>query len=283
MTKRLQTVGNSAGVIIDKPIRELLRITPETELDISTDGNRVIITPMGDGKAMPTGNQALILELLRITQDTELDISTDGERLVITPVRDRKPKLGGNQPLSRRNAIKLAFGLALAVELAPKVGAVEGDSRNWRPQPGDQLVFAEGERRGTVISPAHVRIDGPQLQAFPVDPRSGVIRDGSRLNKVLLVRLPSDALSDELRRRSVEGVSAYSAVCTHQGCEVTAWDVQTKTLWCPCHDSKYDPRESARVVAGPAPRRLAALPLKSVDGVLTVAGGFTGPVGFQNR
>src|SRR5258707_297572 len=33
----------------------------------------------------------------------------------------------------------------------------------------------------------------------------------------------------------------------------------------------------------PAATRLAALPLKLVDGALTVAGGFTGPVGFQNR
>jgi len=46
MTKRLQTIGNSAGLIIDKPILELLRITPETELDVSTDGDRLIITPI---------------------------------------------------------------------------------------------------------------------------------------------------------------------------------------------------------------------------------------------
>jgi antitoxin MazE len=46
MSKRLQAVGNSSGVIIDKPILELLRITAETELEISTDGERLIITPM---------------------------------------------------------------------------------------------------------------------------------------------------------------------------------------------------------------------------------------------
>ena len=46
MTKRLQVVGNSSGIIIDKPILELLRITPETELDISTDGERLIVTPI---------------------------------------------------------------------------------------------------------------------------------------------------------------------------------------------------------------------------------------------
>jgi antitoxin MazE len=46
MVKRLQAVGNSSGIIIDKPILELLRITPDTELDVSTDGERLIISPI---------------------------------------------------------------------------------------------------------------------------------------------------------------------------------------------------------------------------------------------
>jgi antitoxin MazE len=46
MAKRLQAVGNSSGVIIDKPILEMLRITSETELEVSTDGERLIITPI---------------------------------------------------------------------------------------------------------------------------------------------------------------------------------------------------------------------------------------------
>ena len=46
MVKRLQAVGNSSGIIIDKPVLELLRITPETELEVSTDGERLIITPI---------------------------------------------------------------------------------------------------------------------------------------------------------------------------------------------------------------------------------------------
>jgi len=46
MVNHLQAIGNSSGIIIDKPILELLRITPETELDVSTDGERLIITPL---------------------------------------------------------------------------------------------------------------------------------------------------------------------------------------------------------------------------------------------
>ena len=51
MVKRLQAVGNSSGIIIDKPVLELLRITPETELDVSTDGERLIITPIRSDNA----------------------------------------------------------------------------------------------------------------------------------------------------------------------------------------------------------------------------------------
>ena len=46
MVKRLQSVGNSSAVIIDKPILELLNITPDTELELTTDGERLIITPV---------------------------------------------------------------------------------------------------------------------------------------------------------------------------------------------------------------------------------------------
>ena len=48
MTKRLQAIGNSAGIIIDKPILDLLGITLETELELSTDGQRLIITPVSE-------------------------------------------------------------------------------------------------------------------------------------------------------------------------------------------------------------------------------------------
>jgi Rieske Fe-S protein len=50
-------------------------------------------------------------------------------------------------------------------------------------------------------------------------------------------------------------------------------------LKCPCHNSEFDPRASAQVVFGPAPRRLAALPLAVSGDSLTVAAPFAGKVG----
>jgi antitoxin component of MazEF toxin-antitoxin module len=46
MTKRLSAVGNSAAIIIDKPILDILDIGMETELNIHTDGQNLIISPI---------------------------------------------------------------------------------------------------------------------------------------------------------------------------------------------------------------------------------------------
>lgn len=196
---------------------------------------------------------------------------------------DESAESDGSCPLKRRTALKMALGAVLGIELAPFATAQSADPASARPQPGDQLVFADGERQGKLIAAADLTPGGPQIFAFPLDPASGTVRSGSRLNKILLIRSDPEGLSEETRRRAADGVSAYSAICTHQGCEITTWEAETKTLWCPCHDSKFDPRESGRVVGGPALKRLAALPLKLVDGVLAVAAGFSGPVGIQNR
>lgn len=45
MTKRLQSIGNSSGIIVDKAILDLLKITAETDLELTTDGKSLIITP----------------------------------------------------------------------------------------------------------------------------------------------------------------------------------------------------------------------------------------------
>lgn len=50
MIKKLTPIGNSYGLVIDRSILELLRITPESELALSTDGTRLIIEPVGAPK-----------------------------------------------------------------------------------------------------------------------------------------------------------------------------------------------------------------------------------------
>jgi len=114
-----------------------------------------------------------------------------------------------------------------------------------------------------------------------MDPESQTVRSGSRLNKVLLLRLDPEGFDAETKNHAAEGVVAYSAVCTHTGCDVINWYPETQLLECPCHYSLYNPREGAKVVNGPSPRRLPALPLKTVENRLIVAKPFTGRAGFQ--
>lgn len=55
--------------------------------------------------------------------------------------------------------------------------------------------------------------------------------------------------------RTVNGVFAYSQICTHQGC-IVSYSPTDKLLICPCHRSTYDPFNNATVLSGPAPTAL---------------------------
>lgn len=46
MIKKLSAVGNSLGLIIERPILELLDITKDTSLEVKTDGESLIIRPV---------------------------------------------------------------------------------------------------------------------------------------------------------------------------------------------------------------------------------------------
>jgi len=50
MTKKLTKHGNSLALVIDRPILELVGIDPDTELEISTDGQVLIVSPVRDAK-----------------------------------------------------------------------------------------------------------------------------------------------------------------------------------------------------------------------------------------
>ena len=46
MVKTLTAIGNSLGLIIERPILDLLSIDRDTQLEISTDGEALIIRPL---------------------------------------------------------------------------------------------------------------------------------------------------------------------------------------------------------------------------------------------
>ena len=48
MIKKLTKHGNSLALVIDKPILELLNVDAETPLELTTNGDRLLITPVRD-------------------------------------------------------------------------------------------------------------------------------------------------------------------------------------------------------------------------------------------
>jgi rieske iron-sulfur protein len=180
----------------------------------------------------------------------------------------------------RRRCV-LQAGCALVLAGAHRsVRADDADEASAPPAENDLLVFAFGERAGQAIATADLAVGAKQILAYPMNPATMRVRDGTRLNQLIVVRLDAAALKAETLARAADGIVAYSGVCTHTGCDVTDWFNDVRHFKCPCHESEFDPSDGARVMNGPAPWQLAALPLKMVDGVLAVAAPFVGTVGF---
>ena len=175
-------------------------------------------------------------------------------------------------PIGRRDVLKAALGVGVGLQL--------NDRASLRPQEGDLLVKA-GDTRSTPLVPGDIPAGAPPTLAWAMDPADKTVRSGSRLNALLLLRLDPERLAPETRSRAANGVVAYTTICTHNGCDIDDWVAADRHLVCSCHESIFDPTDAAKVVDGPAPRALPALPLTIVDGRLVVAKPFTAPVGYE--
>lgn len=184
------------------------------------------------------------------------------------------------QSLGCRIERRLALGLGICLTLAPRLAFAQTDPTRERPREGDLLVRV-GVAAPEPLTTENIPLGADPVMAWPMEPESGTVRSGSRLNKVLLLHLDPEGFDAETKEHAADGVLAYSAVCTHAGCDVVSWHPEQHLLECPCHNSVYDPTEGAKVVSGPAPRRLPGLPLKVAYGKLVVAKPFTGRAGFQ--
>jgi rieske iron-sulfur protein len=159
----------------------------------------------------------------------------------------------------------------------------QGGARGERVKPGDRIIFATGTYQG---QPARLELLQPgtaPIAALPADPTTGTVRDLSRFNKLLLLRLSPDDLDAETRARAVEGVLAYSAICTHQGCTLNAWNAAERAIQCFCHHSEFNAAAAGRPTKGPAEASLPILPLAVADGVLVVAADFTSKPGPKTK
>jgi rieske iron-sulfur protein len=185
------------------------------------------------------------------------------------------PRCRCSDQTTRRDIV--ALGALIGLGFASGLDPAQAEPAVERPKAGDQFVAIDATEP---VALSAGDIPPSQILAWPMEPGSSVVRNGSRLNKIVLVRLDPESLAGPTRERAADGVVAYSAICPHAGCEVNGWVEEQRILECPCHNSRYDPRNAAAIVDGPTTRALAALPLKIVDGKLTVAQPFIGRLGI---
>lgn len=160
--------------------------------------------------------------------------------------------------------------------------------RSLGPSPGTTLRRTPW-RAGTRA----VTDDGEPVRAAAV-PMGGLVtifpdgHPGSADGQVVLVRIPERDVDLPAGREdwSVDGLLAYSKVCTHAGCPVGLFEAENATLLCPCHQSAFDVRTGATPVFGPAARALPQLPIEiDDDGFVVAQSDFHEPIGptYWNR
>jgi cytochrome b6-f complex iron-sulfur subunit len=76
----------------------------------------------------------------------------------------------------------------------------------------------------------------------------------------------SSAGSFVVARTAQDAFTALTAICTHEGCEVSGF--ASPEFVCPCHGSRYT--TSGAVVAGPATRALRQFTTRFANNVLTI-------------
>jgi ubiquinol-cytochrome c reductase iron-sulfur subunit len=205
-------------------------------------------------------------------------------------------RTGGEESgIARRPLIRnsLLGALALfplpALVLLRDLGPLPGDSLThtlW----GEKLATGGEERfRRLTRDPSERPIRAAEVtqgSVFHVVPEG--LRDSEHFLEekakaaVLLVRLdPKDVTIPEDRRDwHVDGIFAYSKICTHVGCPVALYEQQTHHLLCPCHQSTFDMTDQCKVIFGPAKRPLPQLPITVDDeGYLVARSDFLEPTG----
>jgi rieske iron-sulfur protein len=177
----------------------------------------------------------------------------------------------------RRAVLRGAAGVVLAW-LTPIRAFAAQEEKGPPPAAGDLLVRVEDPNL-IPLAPDDVPFDGRGVMVWAIGPADSAAKTG-QLNKIFLARLNPANMADTTRQRAADDIVAYSAVCTHAGCDVDEGLGSNESVFCSCHGSSFDARNGGVPMGGPANMRLAALPLKVESGRLVVAGPWVTPPGF---
>jgi ubiquinol-cytochrome c reductase iron-sulfur subunit len=202
------------------------------------------------------------------------------EELVATPAEAAalQADLERHGVVQRRTLLRRTLAVAVAAIGAAALFPI----RSLGPKPGRALLHT-GWSKGTRV----VTIDGRPVRAADV-PEGGLLtvfpegHAGSADGQAVMVRVEPSLLRLPSGRQSwtVDGIIAYSKVCTHAGCPVGLYEADLHQLLCPCHQSAFDVLTGATPLSGPAAWPLPQLPLEQGDdGVLRSTQDFSEPVG----
>ncbi|WP_114856327.1 ubiquinol-cytochrome c reductase iron-sulfur subunit [Brachybacterium sp. YJGR34] len=177
-----------------------------------------------------------------------------------------------------------AFAALPIAVLAPlsTLGPLPGNKLHhtfWGHNPGQRLAR---DHDGTPIKLSDVAMNS----IFHVMPEGLTHETPHHLEErakaaAVIVRIdPKLAQNEDSMNMGVDGVLAFSKICTHVGCPVALYEQQTHHMLCPCHQSTFDVTDGAKVIFGPAHRPLPQLPIEVDDeGYLVAPGDFTEPIG----
>lgn len=188
----------------------------------------------------------------------------------------------------RRDLLKSGcalVGTAALVSIGGGLNAFAAGGRGLQPQPPgaperhDSFVYTDGPNKGKDVMLADIVLDAPPITVQAKD-EAGAVRESEKAT-VLLYRVAPEKIPDDIRGDTVDGVIAYSALCTHQGCMVSGWDAPTKQFICPCHTGLFDPLKGGLNTAGAPTRALPQIPLKEHDGKVVIGDAIVSWIGVK--
>jgi ubiquinol-cytochrome c reductase iron-sulfur subunit len=159
--------------------------------------------------------------------------------------------------------------------------------RDLGPQPGTSLrhtVWRKGMRMlvfgpNTPLRAADFAIPGQMITVVPEGYQDN--QDAlAKATTIIIKFAPGQLQPPTVMTWTVDGIVAYSKICTHVGCPVALYEHTTHHILCPCHQSTFDATKGAEVIFGPAARPLPQLPIGTdAQGFLIAESDYHEPVG----
>ncbi len=214
------------------------------------------------------------------TEERHQLASTDGDRkaFVKTLTEGAEASQITKRPLVRRTLLAATVPVAVAPLFL---------LRDLGPLPGtklDHTVWKRGTRLMTAASnlpltPAAFDSPGSMITVVP----EGYQDNDNELAKaaVIIIKFAAGQLQAPTNLNwTVDGIVAYSKICTHLGCPAALYEQTTQHILCPCHQSTFDAPRGATVIFGPSTRPLPQLPIMvNSAGYLVAQSDFHEPVG----